>query len=481
MNESQREGVRSNAKYLREVRPIDPEEITEYVEGQPHSAAIRQVLREDAFELGLLEREDGTFEPVPDEPVAPDFDGVEAFPTAYARALEELLVAEYGAGWVDGETGDAIRERVRDLKTDYLWNNDVTYDYETALAYACYHLPDYYATVQYVLATLAEDGLLDRQLRVLDVGAGVGGPALGLHDLLPADALVDYHAVEPSDAADVLTAMLDETGCNFHATIHRPTAESFDAGETVGSDATFDLVLFGNVLSELDDPAAVVERYEEWLAADGTMVAIAPADRETAIGLREVERAVENGLTVYAPTVRLWPDARPTDEGWSFDRKPDIAVPNVQRRLDEGERASPDPDHDPGEFVNTVVQYAYGLWRPDGRERIAFTPDPSSFARLADSEAHVTDRIDVVAVKLSHDLSEGDDANPVFKIGDGSQQRSHYAVLTKPSALNRPLESAAYGDLLFFENVLVLWNDDERAYNLVVDGETVVDHAPAGG
>jgi hypothetical protein len=29
--------------------------------------------------------------------------------------------------------------------------------------------------------------------------------------------------------------------------------------------------------------------------------------------------------------------------------------------------------------------------------------------------------------------------------------------------------------LLRFENVLVLWNDDEGAYNLVVDGETVVD------
>lgn len=472
MNADQREGVRSNAKYLREVRPIDPEEITEYVEGQPHPAAIRQVLREEAFDLGLLERDDGTFEPVPDGPVAVAFDGVDAFPNEYAMALEELLVAEYGAGWVDGETGDDIRERIRRLKTDYLWNNDVEYDYETALAYACYHLPDYYATVQYVLATLAADGLLPRTLRVLDVGAGVGGPALGLHDLLPEDTLVDYHAVEPSDAADVLPALLDETGANFRTTIHRTTAEAFDLG------GEFGLVLFGNVLSELDDPAAVVERYEDALTADGTMVAIAPADRETAINLREVERAVEDGLTVYAPTVRLWPGERPTDEGWSFDKRPDIETPNFQRRLDEGDRVVPDPDHEPGEFTSTDVQYAYGVWRPDGRERIEFTPNASRFARMADMEAHVTERIDCVAIKLSHDLADGDDANPVFKIGDGSQRESHYAVLTRDSALNSALQQAAYGDLLVFENVLVLWNDDEAAYNLVVDDETIVEGLP---
>jgi hypothetical protein len=60
-------------------------------------------------------------------------------------------------------------------------------------------------------------------------------------------------------------------------------------------------------------------------------------------------------------------------------------------------------------------------------------------------------------------------------IGDGSQQTDHFAVLTDESALNRALLEADYGDLLHVENGLVLWNDDEAAYNVVVDGETVVD------
>ncbi|MFB6142068.1 MAG: small ribosomal subunit Rsm22 family protein [Halorientalis sp.] len=478
MNAEQREQVRSNAKYLASVRPIDPEEIHQYVEGQPHPGAVARVLRESATDLGLVERADGTFVPVPEGSIQGGFDGVEAFPERYARVLEELLVEEYGPGWPDGESGDRLREVIRRLKEDYLRRAGVEYDRETALGYACYHLPDFYAAVQYVLAVLLADGLLSHELRVLDVGAGVGGPALGLHDCLPADALVEYHAVEPSAAADVLDAMLAETGRNFHPTVHRTTAESF------APDGEYDVVLFANVLNELSDPVAVVERYAEHLAADGCVVAIAPADENTATELRTVERAVERpppnvapdaeGLTVYAPGVRLWPEARPDDRGWSFDVKPDVAVPPFQRRLESGAGG---PAHEGGKFLNTDVQYAYSILRADGRERIGFTPEASEWARMADMEAHVSNRIDLAAVKLSHDLAT--EGNPLYRVGDGSQQVDHFAVLTRESALNRDLRTADYGDLLLCKNLLVLWNDDEGAYNLVVDGETAVDRVPA--
>jgi hypothetical protein len=91
-------------------------------------------------------------------------------------------------------------------------------------------------------------------------------------------------------------------------------------------------------------------------------------------------------------------------------------------------------------------------------------------------------------VKLSRDLARtgpdrdgghrgpnDPDPNPVFKIGDGSESVDHYAVVTKESALNRDLFRVDYGAVVAIENVLALWNDDEGAYNLVVDAETVVD------
>jgi SAM-dependent methyltransferase len=481
MDDNQREQVLDNAKYLREVRPIDPDEIYEYVEGQPHPAAVRQVLRESAMDLGVIERDDGRFEPAAEGPVTTAFDGIERLPERIAHRLEALLVERFGPGWPDGTSGDRLRAQIRDFKSQYLGGGTVTYDEVTALGYAVYHLPSYFAATGYVLADLAADGLVPGRLRVLDVGAGVGGPALALDDLLPEDALVDYHAVEPSEAADVLESMLDVTGENFRPTIHRERIEEADP------DGEFDLILCANVLSELDDPEAVLRSLFDSLCEEGTLCAVAPADRNTAIQLRELERHVERerGATVYAPSVRLWPHETPEGTSWSFDRRPDLDTPAFQRRLDEGDRGDTaavaeggETDRSPGdgEFVNTDVQFAYSLLRGDGRQAIDLSLDSGRFAKMAETERHVTERIDCVGIKLSRDLSEG--GNPLYLVGDGSQKIDHFAVLTEPSMLNRDLREADYGDLLQFENVLVLWNDDEGAYNLVVDGETVVDRVP---
>ncbi|WP_416839509.1 small ribosomal subunit Rsm22 family protein [Haloferax sp. DFSO52] len=461
-----RDAVRDNAKYLRNVRPIDPDEIAEYIEGKPHPAVVKQTLRDEAYDLGLFEQDDGTFVPANEASVTPPGWSPEAFPDEYSFALEDLLIRRYGANWHVKDSGDRLRQRVRQLKEDYYRGNPVEYDDDAALGYALYHLPDYYAAIGYVLDDVAETGLLSRRLRVLDVGAGTGGPALGLHDYLPDDSLVEYHAVEPSASADVLEHMLGETRRNFRTSIHRETAEAFDP------DGEYDIVLFASVLSELDDPTAVVQKYLDVLADDGTIVAIAPADRNTSIGLRDVEREVapvDGDVTVYAPTLRLWDGYAPSDRGWSFDVRPDLDVPGFQRRLDEGR----DAEEDEGTFVNVDVQYSYSILRTDGKRRVDIRANAARFAKMAEMERHVTNRIDLMAVKLSHDLSEG--KNQVFKIGDGSQAVDHYAVRTKPTMLNADLEDAAYGDVLVFENILALWNDDEEAYNLVVDDQTIVD------
>jgi len=461
MTPEQREAIRENAKYLREVRPIDPAAIQEYVEGRPHPAAVRQVLREEALDLGLIEGEDGTFAPVSGDPVEELAGTVERFPDRYARRLEELLVERYGPDWPTRASGDTLRDAIRRLKEEYFAGADVAYDETTAMAYAIYHLPDYYAAVQYVLGDLIDRGLLSYDLRVVDVGAGVGGPALGLVDFLPDDALLAYHGIEPSPAADVLDAVLEEAGRNVHATIQREPAEAVEP-------PACDLLLFGNVLSELDDPPAVVRRYAEALEEDGTLVLLAPADLETSTGLREIERSLAgDGIGVYSPTVRLWPGEEPDDRCWSFDVCPDLEVPGFQRRLDDAAGGD-------GEFVNVDVQFSYALLRPDGTRRIAFDPDPGRFARMAETDRHVTERIDLAAVKLSHDLAD-EEGNPLYLIGDGSQDVDHYAVLTRETGLNADLVAADYGDLLVLESTLALWNDDEEAYNLVVDAETVVD------
>jgi SAM-dependent methyltransferase len=473
MNPETRRQIRENAQYLRSVRPLDPEELFEYVEGQPHPAVIRQVLREEAVDLAIVERDDGTFVPAPEGALSTQFHGVERFPPEHERRVEALLTEAYGESWAEGESGDRLRERIRDIKERYLRREAVEYDELTAHGYALYHLPDYYAVAKYVLADLAADGLLPKQLRVLDVGAGVGGPALALADLAEesGEALLDYHAVEPSAAADVLESLVATEDGTRRVTVHRETAEAFDVDAEVEAGGPFDLVLFSNVLNELDEPAAVLTRYLDGLAAEGTAVALEPADRNTAIGLREIERAVadDGPANVYAPTIRLWPHQSPGSESWSFEKRPDLAVPAMQKRLD-------DPAGGTREFVNVDVQYAYSVLRTDDRRAIDITPDRSNHAPMADAESYVTDRVNLLAIKLSHDLSP-EDSNPLYLLGDGSQATDHFAVVTDASMLNEDLQRADYGDLLSIRNALVLWNDDEAAYNVVVDGETTVDMA----
>jgi hypothetical protein len=473
MNADQRSAVLDAAKYLRNVRPLDPNELVEYVDPQPHPAAVTQVLREHALDLGIVEHDDGTFTPVEDGPASAAFDGVTRFPARYVSVVEDLLTAEFGAEWESGESGATLRERIRSFKASYLSQSPVEYDYTTALGYAIYHLPAYYATSQYVLAELLADRMLPKDVTVLDVGAGVGGPALGLVDLLPDDALIEYHAVEPSAATKILGPLLETTGPNVHTEIHESQAEAVSPGGLPARESAFDLILFSNVLSELAEPADVAQRYFDALDPAGTMALLAPADKNTATALRQVERTLadDGPATVYAPTVRLWRGERPTANSWSFAVKPDIEVPTMQATL----AAATDEDQDPDAFRNTDVQYAYSLLRRDGSRGIEGYGDRGRLARMADADDVVTERVDMLGVKLSADLAE--EGHPLFLVGDGSQSVDHFAVLTQETSLNAALGEAAYGSLLVFENVLVLWNDDEEAYNLVVDGETIVDAA----
>ena len=443
-----------------------------------HPGEIRSILRAHALELSLQERADGTFAPIDTtSPLAPSFDQVERLPERYANVLEGLLEGRFGPTWWEGDAGDELRGLIRAFKADYFAGDAVEYDLATALGYAIYHLPIYFASVQYVLDQLGQRGLLSRELRVLDVGAGVGGPALGLAAYVGEEAVVDYRAVEPSAATTVLRAMLRETGPNFHWSIEERTIESF---EPTGA---YDLVLLANVLSELDEPVNVVRRLLRDLDTDGVLVCVAPADRRTSLHLREVERAIVDGndsVDVFAPTLRLWPGRRPTDECWSFDERSPISIPRFQRSLDEGSgRTSGKRPVATREFVHREVRFSYSILRRDGRRRSTFRPDRGTFAPLAESAAAVTSRVDIAVVKLSRTLREPG-APPLYRVGDGSQDTPHFAVLTRETTLNEALRTADYGDVVIIEGGLLLWNDDEAAYNVVVDEDAVVDRVPPG-
>lgn len=463
------------ARYLRNVRPLDPAEMVEYV--SESEAQIRTILREHAVSLAIRERDDGRFVPAADDPPTPEMAGIDRLPASIERRVSELLVAEFGVDWYHGESGDALRETIRSFKSAYFAGDRVEYDRTAALGYTIYHLPGTFAKIQYALATLGNAGLLPPTLRVLEVGPGVGGSALGLAAYLQPGRPIAYRGIEPSDAAaDICEQLLDESDPNIHWEVDRMPIES------AALDGTYDLIVVANALNEMQAPGKVIIRLASVLADNGSIVAISPADERTSRSLRATEReavTAHDTLDVYAPTMRLWPDRQPQDRCWSFDVRDPLVAPSFQRKLDEGRRRH-DSARDPatGEFVNVAVQYAYSILRTDGQRRIAFRPSRSRFAPLDETDDHVGERMHLAVVKLSHSLSE-EEAHPLYVIGDGSQRTEHFAVHTRNTSLNRALEAADYGAVLLIENGLVLWNADESAYNVIVDGETVVDAIPS--
>ncbi|MFW6448663.1 MAG: methyltransferase [Halobacteriota archaeon] len=451
------------ARYLREVRPLDPTELREYVTDRPPAAEIRSILRSHAWSLRLVETPAGRFEPVDRTPVTSPTAPTDRLPRELSEVLIGWLRETFDPEWASGRTGDRLRARVDELKAAYLRVGTTRYEDEAdAAAYLVYHFPRSYAATTFVLGELIAGAGLPRTLRVLDVGAGVGAHLAALTDALPDDALVRYEAIEPTPSAAVLSHLEDAyCGPNVHVRLRdRPI-------EALNIEGSFDLVMLGNVLSELDEPAAVARRTFEVVAADGAWVGIAPADPRTSTQLYDVARNLEPPATVYGPDLRLWPDRRPTDEHWAFVEGPPIEVPAFQRRL-----AAAAPAADRRSYRNDEVRFSYEILRRDGTRRYDVLGHRDRQLPLSSAAEAVGTRVNVVAVKLTRDLAEGD--NALYRIGDGSQSTPWFASLVNPASTNRLLANAPHGAVLSFERVLVLWNDDEAAYNAVVDEEVLV-------
>ena len=456
--------LHDTVRYLRRVRPLDPHELATYVDGD--AASVEAILRRRAVDWGIIEVDTGRYEPAPSGAIPTGEWAPHVLPSEIEEIGSERLRAHGGRSWASGDSGDRLRAAVDALKADYMAGRTVSYTRETLLAYLIYHLPRYYATIGYVLTPLLERGLLQRPLKIADVGAGTGGPMLGIGDILGTESLIEYHAIEPSPAIDMLEQMTAATSPNLHPRLHRSRVERW----IDDPDGPFDLIICANILGELDDPTRVMRRLIGCLQETGALVIVEPGDREQSVRLRKVERALTAHATVFAPEVRLWPGYQPSDTGWGFDVGAQIDPPSWQRQL---QAAAPDPTADT--YLNPHVQFSYSILRPDGQHRYDPPFDRQRVTPLADTISKITDRINVVGTKLSHDLSSTPESNGVFRIGDGSQTEDHFIIQTVSGELVDAIDWVPYGAVCRFDGVLALWNDTEGAVNLVVDHASVVE------
>jgi hypothetical protein len=133
-------------------------------------------------------------------------------------------------------------------------------------------------------------------------------------------------------------------------------------------------------------------------------------------------------------------------------------------------------------YMNTDIKYSYAVLRHAGLNREGYrVASEAKFPRLSKLHLHVEKRVNVVVAKMSGDL--GNAKNHLFKICDGTAKTPVYAVIPAfhMTPENEIIREAPYGTVLEMRGVLVRYNKEHNAYNLLVNRNTEIRTPPSAG
>jgi SAM-dependent methyltransferase len=399
-----------------------------------------------------------------------------ALPEGLQEHVEEYVTKKTGKAWNDPIVLERIRAAIRVQKGEY-WGQAggraISYraGYRV-LAYLAYQMPVSLTGFGHIIHGMAADGLLSDRMRVLDIGSGPGTFPLAIADawgrLAPGTVRISALEKETENLEAYRSLVPACAAGDPSVRIAEPLQDDLRSVDPKDLPSDFDLLTFGNVLSELrdlapDEKAALVERLSRSLAPDGTLVIMEPADLENSVALRRLTGALaRRGLNLYAPCTSLWSTACVPDRCWTFREEPRIAPTRLMSRLaatDDGYR-----------YLNTDVKFSYAILRKDGRTRETYrVPRGERAIRLSRLPGHLKRRVNVVVAKMSGDLGGGH-GDHVFKVCDGTPRKPVFAVVPPHQATHaRPLLDGQYGEIFSLGHVLVRYNPARDAFNLFVD------------
>ena len=394
-------------------------------------------------------------------------------PDYIQRLVEGYIERKTTKAWDDPVVLDRMRNAILVQKSRYWKGQQVSYRkaYQV-LGYLAYHAPVYLVQFEHILWQIIDQGLAKPHMRVLDVGTGPGVVPLAVIDLLGriGGGSAEVYAIERSEEHfEAYNALVPAASAaqGDAVRVEKPIREDIRALVVEDLPDRIDLMVFSNVLNELRDMeieerADLVARLADRLAPDGTIVVVEPADLENATAMRQTVRAiVDRGLTIYSPCSFIWGTACNPERCWTFEQKSNIRPTRLMERLAEG--------GDAYRFINVDIKYSSALLRKDGKTQHAYrVPSGAKFARFSHLHRHRDRTINVVAALISGNL--GDDRTKVYKVCDGTAANPVYAVI--PATLRGPnrdiFEGLAYGDIVELSRVLVKFNRDHNAYNLVI-------------
>lgn len=450
----------------------------------PSLERLAEEIRPHLNDLGLALRPDGDDYVVsrPEGLLAVDDAGRErqlAFfekpeiPDYLQHLVEAYIEKKTGKAPDDPVVLDRIANAILVQKSQYWKERQVSYRKAyPVLGYLAYHAPVYLVQFEHIFWQVVTRGLAKPHMRILDLGTGPGVVPLAVIDLLAriGTGTAEVYAVEQSEehleAYNALVPAAAGAQGN-RVRVHKPIRGDIGALEVGDLPDRIDLMVFSNVLNELrrmdiDRRADLVAGLAELLAPDGTIVIVEPADLANSTAMRQTVRAIaDRGLAIHSPCSFIWGTACNPARCWTFEQKSNIRPTRQMERLAEGK--------DGYRFVNVDIKYSSALLRKGAETRQGYrVPPGAKFARLSHLRRHRDKKINVVAAVMSGNL--GDNRTKVYKVCDGTPADPAYAVV--PATLrgtNRDaLEGLAYGTIVQFYGVLVRFNRDHGAYNLVV-------------
>ncbi len=394
-------------------------------------------------------------------------------PDYIQQLVESYIGRKTGKAPDDPVVLDRMANAILAQKSQYWKERQVSYRKAyPVLGYLAYHAPVYLVQFEHIFWQLIGQGLAKPHMRILDVGTGPGVVPLAVIDLLGriGSGSAEIYAVERSEehfeAYNALVPAAAEAQGNA-VQVHKPIRGDIGALAARDLPDRIDLIVFSNVLNELrhldiEGRADLVAALADRLAPDGTIVVVEPADLANSTAMRQTVRAIANrGLTIHSPCSFIWGTACNPERCWTFEQKGDIRPTRLMERLAGGANAY--------RFTNVDIKYSSALLRKDKKTQQAYrVPPGAKFARFSHLNRHRDKKINVVAALMSGNL--GNNRTKVYKICDGTPADPVYAVV--PATLrgtNRDaLEGLAYGDIVRLYGVLVRFNRDHDAYNLVV-------------
>ncbi|WP_370573832.1 small ribosomal subunit Rsm22 family protein [Methanomethylovorans sp.] len=492
MKDSEKEII-STLKYVSHMKPeFRLSEIKNYITCDMSVEQIYSTIRPFLYELGIDASPEGEDFRIKLAPSATAMELTEEeikkselfFMSAVVSAKLQTIIEQYiskktAKKWDDPLVLDRIRKAVVGQKNAY-WkegsSRKISYEKGyNVLGYLAYQFPVYFVQFQHMLYGMAQAGILKTRMRILDVGTGPGTVPLAIADF--------YKRLEGRKADIYSVELYDENIEAFNSIVPQYVSDPITLHEPIRSDVreikpeilpeNIDLMVFSNVLNEIKDitteqKADMVLKLAQRLASDGSILVIEPADRANSVELRRLSIALRGaGLGIYAPCSFIWGAGCSLEECWSFEQKQDITPTLLMRKLAECD--------EPYRYVNTDIKYSYFIVRKDSLTKECYkVPPRARFARFSKMGTHKDKRINVVCSLMSSDL--GDEKYSLYKLCDGTSRKAVYAVLPWHNVTedNSLIKRAKYGEVLEIYNVLVNYNKEKDAFNLLLSkGSTV--------